>query len=89
MNQNELAELIGVTRNSIARAEQGKTLPRRANLIAIAFATGVSLEWLQGGEGPGTQETPAGNEPGGGSDVRHQGLEPRTHCLTVLGPHAA
>lgn len=65
-----------MARTSLARIEQGKTEPRRTTLIAIAFATGVDLDWLQNGE------TPTGDNPGGGEEVRHQGLEPRTHCLT-------
>ncbi|WP_165241729.1 helix-turn-helix domain-containing protein [Corynebacterium lizhenjunii] len=73
LKQAELSERVGMARTSLARIEQGKTKPRRTTLIAIAFATGVSLEWLENGE------TPGGGEPTGGEVVRHQGLEPRTH----------
>ena len=72
LKQSELAERVGMARTSLARIEQGKTEPRRTTLIAIAFATGVDLGWLQNGE------TPTGDNPGGGEDVRHQGIEPRT-----------
>lgn len=78
LEQGELAELAGVSRKSVSNWELGRTVPRRAAIIAIAYATGVSVEWLEYGE------TPGGNEPGGGGGVRHQGLEPRTHCLTLL-----
>lgn len=78
LKQLELAESVGMARTSLARIEQGKSEPRRPTLIAIAFATGVSLEWLEHGE------TPAGPGPSGGDVVRHQGIEPRTHCLSVL-----
>lgn len=67
-----------MARTSLARIEQGKSTPRRTTLIAISFATGVSLEWLENGE------TPAPDSPGGGDVVRHQGLEPRTHCLSLV-----
>ena len=77
LKQVELADRVGMARTSLARIEQGKTEPRRTTLIAIAFATGVDLDWLQNGE------TPTGDNPGGGEEVRHQGLEPRTHCLSV------
>ena len=77
MSQEELGDAAGVGRATIARIESGKGNPRRATLIAISFATGVSLEWLENGE------TPAGPEPSGGDVVRHQGLEPRTHCLGI------
>ena len=75
--QSELSAQLGMARTSLARVEQGKAEPRRTTLIGIAFATGVALEWLENGD------TPAGDGPGGGSDVRHQGLEPRTHWLSV------
>ena len=77
LKQAELAERVGMARTSLARIEQGKTDPRRTTLIAIAFATGVDLGWLQNGE------TPAPDTPGGGEVVRHQGIEPRTHWLGV------
>lgn len=78
LSQDELGEAAGVGRATIARIESGKGTPRRATLIAIAFATGVSLEWLENGE------TPAPDSPGGGDVVRHQGIEPRTHCLSLV-----
>ena len=78
LKQLELAESVGMARTSLARIEQGKSSPRRTTLIAISFATGVSLEWLENGE------TPAGPEPSGGDVVRHQGIEPRTHCLSLV-----
>lgn len=78
LKQLELAESVGMARTSLARIEQGKSTPRRTTLIAISFATGVSLEWLENGE------TPAPDSPGGGDVVRHQGLEPRTHCLSLV-----
>ena len=75
MSQDELGEAAGVGRATIARIESGRGNPRRATLIAISFATGVSLSWLENGE------TPAPDTPGGGEVVRHQGIEPRTHWL--------
>lgn len=78
LSQDELGEAAGVGRATIARIESGKGTPRRATLIAISFATGVSLEWLENGE------TPAPDNPGGGDVVRHQGIEPRTHCLSLV-----
>lgn len=77
MKQAELAHELGMSRSTLAGIEQGARAPRRGELIAIAFATGVDLGWLQNGE------TPTGDNPGGGEEVRHQGLEPRTHCLSV------
>ncbi len=69
--QIELAQRTGVTRNTVARIEQGKTRPRRPTLLAIAMATGVDSTWLE------TGKTPAG-EPGGGSEcaIRESNPEP-------------
>ncbi|WP_082422137.1 helix-turn-helix domain-containing protein [Corynebacterium oculi] len=73
MKQQELADVTGIARTTIARIEQGKTVPRRPTIISLALATGVDQRWLE------TGETPTGGNPGGGNAVRHQGLEPRTH----------
>ncbi|RAV34654.1 helix-turn-helix domain-containing protein [Corynebacterium heidelbergense] len=72
LRQPQLAEAIGVSRATLANVEQGVREPRRGELIAIAFATGVDLQWLE------TGNAPAGNDPEGGVMVGHQGLEPRT-----------
>ncbi|QNQ91501.1 helix-turn-helix domain-containing protein [Corynebacterium poyangense] len=72
LTQDELSERSGVGRATIARIEYGKGTPRRASLIALAFATGVDLHWLE------TGETPAGNSPDGGSEcaIRDSNPEP-------------
>ena len=75
LKQTELASELGMSRSVLASIEQGVREPRRGEVIAIAFATGVDLNWLENGE------TPAGEGPGGGEAVRHQGIEPRTHWL--------
>lgn len=77
LEQGELAERSGLSRKSISRYETGLSTPRRPALIAIALATGVDLNWLE------TGKTPAGDNPGGGGAVGHQGLEPRTRCFGV------
>ena len=77
LQQAELAELTGLSRTAIANIERGSANARRSSITLIAFATGVSRDWLENGE------TPTGDNPGGGGVVRHQGLEPRTHCLVV------
>lgn len=64
MTQLELAETIGVSRNSVSNYESGVTRPRQIVLNQWSLATGVPLSWLTSGEGD--------------DGVRHQGLEPRT-----------
>ena len=78
MSQEELAKATGMARSGIAKIEAGDTNPRRTSISLIAFATGVNRDWLE------TGETPAPDNPGGGEVVRHQGIEPRTHCLSLV-----
>ena len=61
LDQAQLAELIGVSRNSVSAAERGSTKPRKAVLIAWAFATRVPFEWLTTGQ---INENPDPNGPG-------------------------
>lgn len=48
LDQTELADLTGISRASISAWENGHREPRRPGLLAIAFATGVPLQWLAG-----------------------------------------
>lgn len=64
LEQSELADLIGISRQSVSKAESGKTEPRRITLNAWALATGVPVSWLRNGEAPGTNG-PEGDGDGG------------------------
>lgn len=48
LDQAALADLTGISRASISAWENGHREPRRPGLLAIAFATGVPLQWLAG-----------------------------------------
>lgn len=61
LKQVDLADAIGVSRATLANVEQGVREPRRGEVIAIAFATGVDLYWLE------TGKTPVQPGPDGGS----------------------
>ena len=63
LDQTQLAELIGVSRNSVSAAERGASKPRKPVLIAWAFATRVPFEWLM--TGSTNNETPDPEGPGG------------------------
>ena len=67
LSQLELAEAIGVSRNSVSSYETGAVQPRRIVLNAWSLTTGVPLGWIVNGEMPSDDD-----------GVRHQGLEPRT-----------
>lgn len=58
----ELAERMGVARNTIGNAEAGKGEPRKVVLNAWALATGVDINWLL------TGESPHQGDPGGGGE---------------------
>lgn len=51
LTQEELAGKSGVSENSIYGYEVGKAIPGAKNLIALADALEVSLDWLCGREG--------------------------------------
>jgi DNA-binding XRE family transcriptional regulator len=48
--QDELAEIIGVSRNTIGNAELGRVKPRQITLRAWAFHCKVPLSWIEGGD---------------------------------------
>ncbi|OZE95136.1 hypothetical protein CH302_19545 [Rhodococcus sp. 15-2388-1-1a] len=75
LEQGQLAELIGVSRNTIGAAEKKDGNPRRIVINAWALACGVPVSWLE----TGNAESPRPDgDPDGGLTVRHQGFEPRT-----------
>lgn len=61
LGQAELSDQIGISRTSISAAERGSTKPRKAVLIAWAFATHVPFEWLTTGQ---VNENPDPRGPG-------------------------
>ena len=50
-NYSEFARAVGVAQASLARWVKGEADPSRMNLIKIADASGVNLEWLALGVG--------------------------------------
>ena len=50
LKQQEIAELLGVKRNTYSDWENGKTEPSFENLIKLADLLEVSLDWLFGRE---------------------------------------
>lgn len=52
LEQAELAERIGVSRNTVSNAERGVNSPRRIMVRQWALATGVPLLWIETGRTP-------------------------------------
>ncbi len=49
----ELAEVVGLTVQTLSNYELGKTTPAKLTLNAWAVATGVDVEWLKTGKAQG------------------------------------
>lgn len=63
LGQSELAELIGIARNTVSNYERGSVEPRLIVTRAWALATGVPAAWLE------TGEVPSNGGPGGGAKL--------------------
>jgi DNA-binding XRE family transcriptional regulator len=49
LEQEELAEMIGVNRHTISNAEKGRVQPRKITINAWALACGVPASWIKKG----------------------------------------
>lgn len=75
LEQAELAELIGVSRNTITNTEKGRSEPRKILLNAWALACGVPVKWIENGSSPDRGPSSpggAGNEKLPRMDSNHQ-----------------
>lgn len=52
LEQEQLADMIGVSRTTISNAEKGRGAPRKITLNAWALACGVPVSWIITGYGP-------------------------------------
>jgi transcriptional regulator with XRE-family HTH domain len=53
LSVQDIADYLGVSRNTVSAWINGRTVPNKASLMLWAMRTGVPLEWLQTGESPG------------------------------------
>lgn len=72
LQQQELADRIGISRRSVSAYESDDSIPRRPVLVVWALGTGVKLHWLQD-EAPRVETEPGGEDtlspPDGGITV--------------------
>lgn len=82
LEQGELAERMGVSRNSVSNYEHGRTTPRKIVLNAWAMACGVSIDWIRDGVAPpdGGGSHPFGGPQDGGGPVSHQPSDWGSHA---------
>lgn len=80
LEQVELAERMGISRQAVGSAENGKSKPRKITLNAWALATGVPVTWLLTGQ----QNTPA--DPDGPGEGESAPSRARTEDLRITSP---
>jgi transcriptional regulator with XRE-family HTH domain len=56
VSAGDMAEALGVHRNTVGNYLNGRARPRRSALVVWAMRCGVSLHWLMTGEDPGPNE---------------------------------
>lgn len=54
----EVADALGVHRNTLGRWMSGRTTPSRAELLALSVVTGAPVEWLETGAEPSISDEP-------------------------------
>ena len=70
LSVQDMADYLGVERNSVGRWINGHTAPRKQTLRLWALYCGVPLEWLETGQAPAEKPGP--------DIARSEGLEPPT-----------
>ena len=61
LEQDQLAQIIGVSRNTVGNAEKGRVRARPITINAWALACGVPRGWLLEGDTPQDPTPPHGN----------------------------
>lgn len=71
MSQEQLAELLGVSRQAVSKWELDSTLPDTANVVALGKLFGVTTDYLLVEENEGTaRSAPAAEIPGRKADLK-------------------
>lgn len=67
LQQQQLADKIGISRRSVSAYENDDSIPSRPVLLSWALATGVRLRWLKD-DAPRTDAEPGGEDTEGPTD---------------------
>jgi DNA-binding XRE family transcriptional regulator len=84
LEQDELAALIGVSRNTVGNAEKGRVRPRRITINAWALACGVPATWLT--DGVSQTRPPDDGGPGTSKPVGYLSTRRRPAPIIALRP---
>lgn len=93
MSQQQLADLVGISRRSVSAYESGDSTPRRPVLLAWALATGVNMGWLHQDEALRAAAQPEGSS-NAECAIRDSNAEPADSVCGKVSrrkspPHAA
>jgi transcriptional regulator with XRE-family HTH domain len=80
LSQEQVAELVNTTRQTVSQWENGKSVPSLENLNILARHYGVTLDYLVNGEEPPCS-TPEPSAPVPARSVRHTVLQ--TVCIAL------
>lgn len=80
LSQEQVAELVNTTRQTVSQWENGKSVPSLENLNILARHYGVTLDYLVNGVEP-TCSTPEPSAPVPARSVRHTVLQ--TVCIAL------
>ncbi|MCU4295496.1 XRE family transcriptional regulator [Brevibacterium permense] len=73
VSSQEMADYLEVSRNTISNWINGRTSPRRPDLLAWALRTGVPIDWIESGE----LKNPRPDGPNGGSECATRDSNPQ------------
>ncbi|HXI18753.1 MAG TPA: helix-turn-helix transcriptional regulator [Chloroflexota bacterium] len=86
LDQVDLADEIGISRQTVSNYETGSSHPRKIVLKAWALASGVPLEWLMDGTRPPTPDSgqwaPRESNPQP-ADYKYAASRPLLHLVLI------
>lgn len=92
LSQGELAEALGVSRQSISKWNTGSSVPELDKLMKLSRLFGLTLDELVTGEAAEKVESPASQTPAAGSDGPREavaGDRDRGVCMYLSPMHTA
>lgn len=85
LTQEDLADLLNVTRVSVARWESGQRSPTQPDILKLAHAFSVTPNWLHYGGHGGPQTVPVIGHVGAAQEVRPFDAEPLDEIEAPFG----